>query len=150
MEMTKKKCLQCGLINFSTDMECRRCGSFLRSPIAAHSAGEQKKFTLSSGLSALIVFLLIAVGVWYWSSGTNSNQPVLKAENLPEPKITPAPTPAPASPLGNIDPHDEQQIQKMIAPMDKEKIERVHEQERQTIEDLGKKVPKPFAQGPPQ
>jgi hypothetical protein len=27
----RKKCLQCGLINFSADLECRRCGTFLSS-----------------------------------------------------------------------------------------------------------------------
>jgi hypothetical protein len=27
----RKKCLQCGLINFSADLECRRCGAFLSS-----------------------------------------------------------------------------------------------------------------------
>jgi hypothetical protein len=29
--MSRKKCSQCGLVNFSADLECRRCGAFLDS-----------------------------------------------------------------------------------------------------------------------
>lgn len=152
MEITKKKCPQCGLVNFSTDMECRRCGGFITRPAATHSNSEQKQSPLSPALLALVAFLLVAGGIWYWSGRTNSNQPVLNAESLPETTITPAPTiePAPRTALDNINPHDERQIQKIMVPLDEERVKQFHEQQRKAIDDLGKRVQKPFAQGPPQ
>jgi hypothetical protein len=146
METTKKKCPQCGLVNFSIEMECRRCGGLLVSPIATHSVNEQKKSQLSSALLALLAFLLIAGGISYWSNKTNSNQPILyNPENIAKTKIAPVPQTS----LENINPHDTGQIQKMIEPIDEiepieKRIEQMEEFKRKTHEDFKMRVRKPF------
>jgi uncharacterized Zn finger protein (UPF0148 family) len=141
MDMTKKKCPQCGLVNFSTDMECRRCGSFLGMSATTHSVSEQKKSQLSSALLALIAFLLVAGGIWYWSSKTNSNQPVVyNPENLPQTKITPVPEPT----VVELNINDHPEIKEEIEPMEK-RIERIQELRRQTAESFKNSVKKPFA-----
>jgi len=59
--MNNIKCIDCGLVNWASDIECRRCGSLLtvqekRAQILALEQSEAKPF-LTSGLQLLLVLL---------------------------------------------------------------------------------------------
>jgi hypothetical protein len=148
MENTKKKCSQCGLVNFATEMECRRCGGFLLRPAADPSDGKTRS-PFSFALVALACALVAAGGLWYWSGGTKRSEPASDTQYIPQTRIAPTPTPPAAGPL-TVDPHDTRAVEKMIAPVDNQRVEQLREQQQKAVEDLGNKVPKPFAQGPPE
>lgn len=68
MSMSSIKCRKCNLNNFSTDVECQRCGS----PLSERSRAEKRS---SSGFSIYpLIFLAIAGGIAYYTySGVREN-----------------------------------------------------------------------------
>ena len=67
--MNSIKCKNCGLSNFSTEVECRRCGnSFLKAPDA-----KKEKTPSSFSLSTLVLLALAAGLIYYFYSGSRDS-----------------------------------------------------------------------------
>src|SRR5215218_2415806 len=67
--MNSIKCKNCGLSNFSTDVECRRCGnSFLKT-----SKTKKEKTPSSFSMSSLLMLAVVGGLVYYFYSGTQSS-----------------------------------------------------------------------------
>ena len=60
--MRSAKCPNCGLANYSTDVECRRCGKLLYRPtnrVVNHNPSRR------NGLATLLIFVVLAAGGYY-------------------------------------------------------------------------------------
>lgn len=68
--MNSLKCANCGLSNFSTDLECRRCGKLLYRQTDRIAS---EKPTRRNGLISLVIFAAVAAGGYYISSETRSS-----------------------------------------------------------------------------
>ncbi|MEO8572402.1 MAG: hypothetical protein ABI481_00410 [Pyrinomonadaceae bacterium] len=67
--MNSIKCKNCGLSNFSTDVECRRCGySFTKG-----SKAKSEKAPRSYSLSSLLMLASLALVVYYFYSGAQDS-----------------------------------------------------------------------------
>jgi hypothetical protein len=76
--MRSKKCSQCGLVNFSADLECRRCGAFLgsRSKVSDEAAGSSKggKRSVAKKLLWIVGATLSLLFIWYVSLLASSDR----------------------------------------------------------------------------
>ena len=132
---TPKKCSGCGLINFSAEMECRRCGAFLKSNTEHSLHGDRDNSGFHRVVVALTVFVLLGGGFWYWRSGTSSVAPTI----VNEATTTHTPMPTPVTVL-NVDPHDTKSIERLMSPGIKEKAAEIHQQREAAIEAAGKQA----------
>ena len=60
--MKSAKCPHCGLANYSTDVECRRCGKLLYRPT---DRVVTDKPPLRNGLITLLIFVALGAGGYY-------------------------------------------------------------------------------------
>ena len=69
--MSSKKCSHCGLVNFSTDLECRRCGAYLRSRSAPFADEDNESGVKKRGVKKRLLWIgaatLTALVVFYVS-----------------------------------------------------------------------------------
>jgi hypothetical protein len=126
---TSKKCYRCGLVNFATDDDCRRCSADLNSvsQVAASTPAPRSKSTLCVVLFSLA---LIGFGVWgYYYKKESDRELAQKAEwvrrqndyaghdssTIPPPG---APTPSPRQLLYN-----DEQMKRLNETMEKTKMD---------------------------
>ncbi|HUR99604.1 MAG TPA: hypothetical protein VMZ26_16180 [Pyrinomonadaceae bacterium] len=90
--MNSIKCKNCGLSNFSTEAECRRCGySFLKA-----SKPKKEKTPSRFSLSSLLMIALALGLVYYFYSGTQSSIEKVNANDAK--RVASAPAERPVTP----------------------------------------------------
>lgn len=67
--MRSAKCPHCGLANYSTDVECRRCGKLLYRPTDRVVTDKPPR---RNALISLLIFTALAVGGYYIYTGMRS------------------------------------------------------------------------------
>jgi ribosomal protein L40E len=87
--MSSIKCKSCGLTNFASETQCRRCGdAFLRSP-------QREKAPRSFSLTSLLIPAVAAVGFYYVFVGSGSSAgeiPVNGANRTASQPVQPEPS----------------------------------------------------------
>jgi hypothetical protein len=74
--MNSIKCKNCGLSNFPTDLECRRCGTSFLSPAKSKNGKSPRRFSLGTLLMVTIVGAL----AYYVFTGTEKSIEQVTAE----------------------------------------------------------------------
>ncbi len=75
--MNSIQCKNCGLKNFSTEAECRRCGYSFLKPTKTKSGDRPKRFSLGS----LLIVAVLAGLAYYIYSGTQSSVQQINAND---------------------------------------------------------------------
>lgn len=87
--MNSIKCKNCGLTNFSSEAECRRCGySFLSS-----SKAKKEKSPSSFSLSSLFLLALVGALAYYVYNGTQTSMEKVNANDAKRVASQPAERP---------------------------------------------------------
>ncbi|MGD9630071.1 MAG: hypothetical protein AB7V18_12580 [Pyrinomonadaceae bacterium] len=128
--MRSAKCPHCGLANYSTDVECRRCGKLLYRPTDRVVTDRPPR---RNALISLLIFAALAVGGYYIYTGMRSAITHV-GENETKRVAAQPKTPAQQNGLSRAD-DDRQRAQRVanavnISPALAEHQKRVQETER--------------------
>ncbi len=88
--MSSIKCKKCGLANFSSETDCRRCGYVF----ASSAKSTREKSPRSFSLSSLLLPVLLAGGAYYFYSGTQDSIEQINADEAKRVASQPAERPA--------------------------------------------------------
>ena len=85
--MNSIKCANCGLSNFSTYLECRRCGKLLYRPTDRIASN---KPPLRNSLISLLIFTALATGGYYIYTGMKASVNQVRANDTKRAATQPA------------------------------------------------------------
>ena len=106
----KVKCIKCGLVNLSSDYDCRRCGHDMgtRFMTSSQRIGPREAAKSSSWLYTLLFLALIGGAAYYLFSGVEKSYDDVKATEMNRPG---AQANRPADTLGTRSEFEQQQKQ---------------------------------------
>jgi hypothetical protein len=85
--MDKTKCTKCGLVNLTSDHDCRRCGHDMgtRFMVSSQRIGPREAAKSSSWLSTLVILALIVGAAYYLFSGVEKSYNEVKTTERTRP-----------------------------------------------------------------
>jgi hypothetical protein len=103
--MPNSKCSHCGLVNTSSDFECRRCQSALHKNLSTRDKGPRDAARRSSPLWTLLIITVICAGAWYLYKGVEKSFEQVQADDVH--RVAQQPKANPAQPLSRTE-YDQQ------------------------------------------